>query len=199
MKLFFNPASPFVRKVRMVAVLTGSSDSVELVDVTITPVNPADAVNQNNPLGKIPTLVLDNGEALFDSRVICEYLDQTSGGRLSPEGDARWTDKRLQALADGICDAAILVRYEAAVRPEERQWDGWTDNQWLKVTRALDFLEANAASLDQADCLGNVALVCALGYLDFRFEDRAWREGRPQLAAWFAAFSDNDVYRGTAP
>ena len=200
MKLFFNPASPFVRKVRMVAQERNLTDQIELIDVTITPVSPDASVASSNPICKIPSLQLSDGTSLFDSRVICEYLDSLgSSDSLTPAGDAKWADMRLQAMADAMCDAGILIRYEGFVRPEEYRWAEWSDNQWLKVVRALDALEGEAANLNQDVTIGNIALSCALAYLDFRYQDRAWRSGRDQLGAWFEAFSSRESFRATAP
>lgn len=200
MKLFFNPASPFVRKVRMVAEERGIADQIELVKVTITPVSPDDSVSSSNPIGKIPSLQLDDGMSLFDSRVICDYLDSVgSADSLILSGKSRWSDMRLQAIADAMCDAGILIRYEGFVRPEEYRWDEWSNNQWLKIVRSIDALEADADNLSQDVTVGNIALSCALAYLDFRYDDRSWRSGRDKLSIWFKTFSDRDSFRNTAP
>jgi glutathione S-transferase len=199
MKLFHNIASPFVRKVRMVAALKGLTDQIDIVDVTVSPVSPDDGVNQCNPLGKIPALQLDNGDVLYDSAVIVEYLDAVgSGDSLIPAGDARWADMRLQALASGMCDAAIMLRYESAARPAEKQWDVWMDNQWLKVERSLNHLQSTASELSQNNSVGTIALACALAYLDFRYEDKNWRNQRADLAEWFAEFSNSEIFKSTA-
>jgi glutathione S-transferase len=140
-----------------------------------------------NPVAKLPTLITDDGEALYDSGVICEYLAAEAGNQtmLPPTGPARWETLRLHALANGLLDAAVLRRYEAAMRPEEKQWADWVEGQRLKVARALDELERTADALGSEPTLGTIAVACALGYLDFRFADENWREGRPKLTAWF--------------
>jgi glutathione S-transferase len=187
MKLYFSPSSPFARKVRIAAQELGLAPRIEAQAVSMTPVNPDEGVRTHNPLGKIPALLADDGTVLYDSRVICEYLDALAGGgRLfPPAGPRRWTALRRQALADGMMDAAVLVRYERALRPQQHQWQNWADGQLLKVRTALDALERE--KLDGPFDIGVISIVCALGYLDFRFQDEDWRRSRPGLAAWQAA------------
>lgn len=201
MKLFHNIASPFVRKVRVLAVETGLASRIELVQSVFTPVSPDTGLFATNPLGKIPTLMLDDGTALFDSRVICEYLDALHEGpkMFPPEGEARWAALTRQALGDGILDAAVGTRYELALREPSRQWPEWIENQRQKYRRSLDALEAEAASLDGALDIGVITAACALGYLDFRYPDEGWRDTRPGLARWYASFSERDSMRTTAP
>ncbi|HEV2269666.1 MAG TPA: glutathione S-transferase [Steroidobacteraceae bacterium] len=198
MKLYFNPASPFVRKVRVTAHELGLSERIELTSLSLTPVTPHDEVRSNNPLGKIPTLVTDDGAVLFDSPVICEYLDALAGGNrvFPPTGAARWTALRRQALADGIMDAAVLTRYEDAVRPKELRWQNWVDGQFLKIRTALDSLERE--SLEGAFDIGTISVACALSYLDLRFASEGWRTSRPRLAAWAAAVSKRPSLAATA-
>ena len=201
MKLYISRMSPFVRKVLVMAAEAGIGDRVEPVEVTVSPVAPDPDVNRGNPLGKIPCLVTDDGTALYDSPVICEYLDAIHTGRkmFPPVGPQRWTALRRQALADGILDAAILARYEAALRPEERRWSDWVKGQKGKVERALDALEAEAPQLRDMVDIGTIAIACALGYLDFRFAEDNWREGRPQLADWYGGFSERRSMQQTRP
>ena len=201
MKLFHNIASPFVRKVRVLAAETGLVSRIELVQSVFTPVSPDTGLFASNPLGKIPTLMLDDGTALFDSRVICEYLDSLHAGpKMFPsEGEARWAALTRQALGDGILDAAVGTRYELALREPSRQWPEWIENQRQKYRRSLDALEAEAASLDGALDIGVITAACALGYLDFRYSDEEWRDTRPGLARWYASFSDRASMRSTAP
>jgi glutathione S-transferase len=189
MQLYFSPASPFVRKVRVSAHELGLSGRIELISIYPTPVSPHEGLRSSNPIGKIPTLVLDDGTALYDSPVICEYLDALVGGnRIFPAvGAARWTALRRQAIADGIMDAAVLTRYEGAVRPKELRWQEWVDGQFLKVRTALDALEKE--NLDGAFNIGTISIACALSYLDLRFASESWRTSRPRLAAWEAAVS----------
>jgi len=201
MKLFHNIASPFVRKVRVLAAETGLASRMELVQSVFTPVSPDTDLFASNPLGKIPTLMLDDGTALFDSRVICEYLDSLHAGpKMFPsEGEARWAALARQALGDGILDAAVGTRYELALRDPSRQWPEWIENQRQKYRRSLDALEAEAASLDGALDIGVITAACALGYLDFRYPDEGWRDTRPGLARWYASFSERESMRTTAP
>jgi glutathione S-transferase len=164
-------------------------------------VGPDLALVAANPLGKVPCLVPAEGDALYDSRVICEYLDGLHDGpRLFPiAGPQRWVALRRQALADGIMDAAVLARYETFLRPEERRWPAWIDGQLDKVTRGLDRLENEAGQLEARVDVGAIATACALGYLDFRFADLDWRRSRPGLAAWFTAFAARESMLRTLP
>jgi|SRR6185437_17165399 len=199
MQLYFNPASPYVRKVRVTAHELGLSDRIELISVSLTPVSPHEGVRSSNPIGKIPALIGDDGATLYDSPVICEYLDARAGGnRIFPAaGAARWTALRRQALADGIMDAAVLTRYEQAVRPKELCWRDWVDGQLLKVRTALDALEDE--NLEGVFDIGTISIACALGYLDLRFASEAWRQTRPRLAAWAAAIGKRPSLASTAP
>ena len=201
MKLFHNIASPFVRKVRVLAAETGLASRVELVQSVFTPVSPDTGLFASNPLGKIPTLMLDDGTALYDSRVICEYLDTLhEGPKMFPaQGEARWAALTRQALGDGILDAAVGMRYELALREPSRQWPEWIENQRQKYRRSLDALEAEADSLDGDLDIGVITAACALGYLDFRYPNEGWRDTRPGLAQWYAAFSERDSMRSTIP
>jgi len=200
MKLFYNPASPFVRKVLVVASENNLLDRIVQQPIGLTPVKPVDSVNAENPLGKIPALVLDNGDSLYDSRVICEYLDSLGSAAMFPAaGDARWTALRRQSLADGMCDAAILGRYETFVKPVEKQWDVWLDGQKNKFRRGLDALEAEAASLGSQMDIGTASVAIALAYLDFRYADENWRDSHPQLAEWYQEFYQRDIFQTTIP
>ncbi|MEF3368005.1 glutathione S-transferase [Methylocystis sp. 9N] len=183
--LRYSAASPYARKIRIAADLLGLADRIEIVAADAT--DPADSLRLQNPLGKIPTLVLEDGSSLYDSRVIADYLDHLSGGgRLIPAGYARFEALRLQALGDGINDAALLIRYETATRPEALRHADWIALQQGKIDRALDALEA--APPEGPIHIGQIAVACALGYLDLRFEG-AWRAGRPRLARWLADFA----------
>lgn len=189
MTLFHNPASPYVRKVMVLLHETGQLDRVALQHSQLTPVSPDAALNQDNPLGKIPALRLDDGNVLYDSRVILEYLDQQHvGNPLIPrEGTARWRRLTLAALADGIMDAAVLIRYEVALRAPEKHWEQWLDAQRDKIRRALAVLEADAiAELTSHFDVAAISVACALGYLDLRHPDLEWRKSNPQLSAWYA-------------
>ena len=201
MKLHYALPSPYVRKVRAVAIELGLDDRIELLDCALTPVSPNAALNADNPLGKIPCLVTEAGAALYDSRVICAYLDNVASGNsvIPASGDARWTALRREALADGILDAAVGTRYETFLRPKERQWAEWIDGQRNKFMRGLDQLEQEAADFGDTVDIGTIAAACACGYMDFRYADDRWRDTRPSLAAWYGSFSKRPSIATTAP
>ncbi|QQX58458.1 glutathione S-transferase [Pseudomonas chlororaphis] len=202
MTLFHNPASPYVRKVMVLLHETGQLDRVALHASQLTPVNPDAALNQDNPLGKIPALRLADGNVLYDSRVILDYLDQQHvGNPLIPrEGSARWRRLTLAALADGIMDASVLIRYELALRAPEKHWELWLDGQRDKIRRALAVLEADAiAELASHFDVAAISVACALGYLDFRHPDLQWRDAQPRLAAWYAEVSQRPSMLATQP
>jgi glutathione S-transferase len=188
MKLRSSPASPFGRKVRMAAIILGldSRITVEAADTA----NPADSVRQQNPLGKIPALIADDGSVLFDSRVILEYLDHLAGGgRIIPtEPKARFAALRLQALADGIMDASILQVYEGRWRDPAKHEPKWVEHQAGKVTRALASLEAAPPTASATPDIGQIAVACALAYQDFRFHG-TWRKDHPRLVKFLDAFA----------
>lgn len=189
MKLFFSPTSPYVRKVLACAHELGLSSRIELLPSKSGPVQRDASIVARNPLGKVPTLITDGGQALYDSRVICEYLDSLGGSTLfPPPGPARWHALVLQALADGMLDACLLARYEDVLRPEAQRWDAWRAGQLDKVSTALAALEAATPALDEGVHIGTLAAGCALWYLDLRFADIGWRDGHPKVAAWWAAF-----------
>jgi len=200
MKLYYSSASPFVRKVLVCAHECGLAGEIELVATKVLPSEPNRDFARVAPLMKLPALDCGDGLVLFDSVVICEYLDHLSKGpRLfPPEGAARWHALRLHALADGILEAAVLCRYETAVRPAPLRWDAWVQGQLLKVDQALDFLERNIGDLEGLS-IGAVAVGCALGYLDFRYADRRWRDGRPRLAAWWETARQRPSFEKTVP
>jgi glutathione S-transferase len=187
MKLFYASASPFVRKVLIVALELGINDRIERIDVATTPLQSNPDLAAANPLGKLPALITDDNGALYDSAVICEYLAAEAGSAtmLPADGPERWSTLRLQALADGLLDAAVLRRYEKAMRPTEKQSADWDEGQRQKVVRTLDALEVEADALGGEPTLGTIAVACGLGYLDFRFAHEDWREGHPRLTAWF--------------
>ncbi len=200
MKLYYSATSPFVRKCLVTAHELGLRTSIELVAAAPHPVNRDRTLVACNPLGKVPTLVTEEGSALYDSRVICEYLNAVGDGHLLPaNGPTRWAALTDQALADGLMDAAVLTRYETAVRPEALRWSEWVDGQLDKVTCALDEFERGALRLGGRVDLGSIALGCALGYLDFRYESLRWRHHHPNLARWFEGFAARDSMQATRP
>src|ERR1700691_1603926 len=183
MKLRHNPASPYVRKVMVVAHELGLAGKIELLSTAVSPVETNATLAAENPLMKIPALTTDDGEVLFDSPVICEYLDSLAGGgKVFPTaGKARWAALRQQALGDGILDALILCRYEVAARPENMRFAGWTDSQMKKAQQGLTALERE--DLSSPPTIGTITAACTLGYLDFRFPNDGWRNRHPKLAA----------------
>ncbi|MBG0839975.1 glutathione S-transferase [Ectopseudomonas toyotomiensis] len=200
MQLIYAAASPFARKVRVLAAETGLLDRIELLDTAVLPTTLNERVNALNPLGKIPVLLTDDDQVLYDSRVICEYLDTLhTGAKLLPSGAARWQVLRLAALADGLMDAALLARYERGVRPAELQWAAWLDGQLGKVQRSLAELERQVERLQGPLDLGQIGVACALGYLDFRFADLDWRAAHPGLAAFQQTFAQRASMLASAP
>lgn len=196
--LFYSPASPYARKVLVAAMETGQT--LELRVVSTTPTARDAGLAGVNPLAKIPTLVA-KGAALYDSRVICQYLDAEAGGALIPQGPARWACLTREALADGLLDAALLLRYEGMMRPEPLRWDDWMTGQWAKIDAALAAMEGDLPGGTDTGTAGldAIACGCALGYLDFRFASRDWRADHPALAAWETDFSARPAMRETVP
>lgn len=201
MKLYHSPTSPYVRKVMLLLHETGMTDRVTLVNGQGTPLAPNDATLAATPLGKIPALTRPDGPTLFDSRVICRYLDSIhSGRRLYPDAPALWTTLTLEALADGVLDAALLGVYERRFRPEPLRFPEWVDAQMGKIGRALDALEREwLAHLRGPTDMGALAVAAALGYLDFRYPDMAWRATRPGLAEWLTIAAQRLGFAETAP
>lgn len=188
MKLLSSPLSPYVRKVRIAAAMKGLDSQIELVPIdTNVPNNPE--INRVNPLAKVPALMV-NGGSIFDSHVICEYLDgQAPSPPLFPaSGQDRIATLTLAALADGILDAALLLVYEQRYRPQEKWHQPWQQRQQDKIDRALDHLEQTPPSWGASPDYGHLTLACALGYLDFRHHG-TWRAGHPKLVAWLDGFA----------
>ncbi|CAD5106577.1 glutathione S-transferase [Zestomonas carbonaria] len=202
MTLLHSPSSPFVRKIMVLLHETGQLGRVALETVQLAPTSPSEAVNASNPAGKIPALRLADGQVLFDSRVIFDYLDQQHVGEplIPREGSARWRRLTLAALADAILDAAVLIRYETFLRPAGKQWAEWLDGQQEKIERGLAALERDAVT--ELTCHFDVASIgaaCALGYLDFRQPELGWRQRHPRLAAWYAEVSQRPSLKATEP
>jgi glutathione S-transferase len=199
MKLLRAGPSPFVRKVLVTLHETGQMNAVEVVSVTANPLDPDPALTVANPVGKIPALMRDDGPTLYDSRVICRYLNDLAGAGLYPE-TRLWEVLTLEATADGMLDAAVLMIYEARFRPEDKVHEPWVEGQWAKVDRALDALESRwMGHLSGPLDMGQIALGCALGYLDFRHPARDWRVGRPALAVWYAGMAERPSMQATIP
>ena len=202
MKLRYSPTSPYVRKVMVVALETGVAERIERIPTAVVPTKPNEDVARENPLVKVPALTTDDGLVLYDSPVICEYLDTLHDGTklFPPSGKARWLALRQQALGDGILDAAILGRYEI-LRPKEYQWQDWLDAQMRKVRGALGALEmeAEAGELAGPLTIGQITIACALGYLDFRYQSEAWRTKHRRLAVWADEIAQRKSIQLTLP
>ncbi|SLN15540.1 putative GST-like protein YibF [Roseivivax jejudonensis] len=197
--LYGSAASPFVRTVRVTLAETGLLQGTELRDVRADALDPDPALTAANPLAKIPALGRQDGPTLYDSRVICRYLDARSDAGLYPESRL-WEILTLEATAHGVMEAAVAMVYEARFRPEDKVHEPWIEAQWSKVARALDAVESRWSShLAGRVTAAQIALACALGYLDLRHDARAWRTGRPTLAGWQAGFAERDSMRDSAP
>lgn len=199
MKLLMSPASPFVRKARVVLREANLMDRVEEVNVTTTPMETDAAVMAANPIGKIPALLRGDGPAIYDSRVITRYLDAQAGGGFYPEARI-WEVLTLEATADGIMEAAVLMTYEARFRPAEQQSAAWTQAQWGKASRAISAVgERWMSHLNGPLDISHIGVACALSYIDLRHDGRNWRAGNDSLATWHAGFCERDSMKATAP
>ena len=198
MKLRYSPLSPFVRKVTVTLIETGLDERVERMPTDVW--NPDTDIARDNPLGKVPALILDDGKVLYDSPVICEYLDGLHDGeKLFPaSGEARWGALRLLALGDGMTDAGIARLLESR-RPGEFQYDKWMNRQTTVVFRAMDALEGEVEGLETGFGIGQISVACSLGWLDFRFPDLDWRQDRPGLADWFEGVYERPSMMQTVP
>lgn len=200
MRLYHSETSPYVRKVMVLLHEADRAEDLELVPGSGTPFAQNQSTMSHNPLGKVPALVRDDGPALYDSRVITQYLDDWAGAGLYPEGSRRWETLTLEATGDGITDAALLMTYEARLRSEEARSEEWVEAQWDKIVRACAALESRWMShLHGRLDMGQVAVACALAYVDFRHGPRDWRSANPSLAAWYARFSERPSMVTSAP
>ena len=196
LKLHWSPKSPYVRKVMVCAHELGVVDRLELVRSVAAMLKPNPAIMADNPLSKIPTLVREDGSTLFDSVVICEYLNDLAGGALFPQqGEAKWQSLRWHAFGDGLLDALILWRNE---RERDLPLKALVDAFELKTQASLKLLDAEAQALGQAPLsIGSITIGCALGYLDYRFASLAWRDRAPNLAAWYATLQARPSFAST--
>lgn len=200
MKLHHNPASPFVRMALVTAIELGLQDQVELIDTgVILPVERHGGVAGDNPLGRIPALVTKTGQTIYDSRVICEYFGAIAGeNSLFPaELAPRFRALTMQALAQGLCDTAVNLRYETFLRPKEKQWDNWISRQEERMGDALDDLESNWNKDLSELSIGTISVGASLAYLDFRFGDMNWRKNRPHLTAFYDEFAQRPSMKAT--
>ncbi|MCD9147243.1 glutathione S-transferase [Pseudophaeobacter flagellatus] len=197
MKLHYAPTSPFVRKVMVLLHETETLDQVTLNQVVTSPFAPSADVQAQNPLAKIPALEREDGGVLFDSRVICDYLNMRAGADLYNKG---WDSKVLEALADGLMDAAVLAAYELRLRPEDQQSQDWIKAQHGKVLAACTALNAQwMPHLEGMLDIGQIAVACGLGYVDFRHPTLDWRADNLALAAWFEGFESRASMQATRP
>ena len=198
MKLYYSPTSPFVRKVNVFASEVGLAEKIEWVKTN--PWQAEDILTAENPLSKIPTLITDDDKVIYDSRVICEYLDTLhSGSKFHPENsDERWQVLRLQALADGILEAGI-ARFLEKKRSAEQQSIDWDNTQREAIERGLDYLESTVSVWGNQLDVAVITIACTLGWLDFRIPNENWRVKRPQLKTWFIEFSKRESMLTTMP
>jgi glutathione S-transferase len=202
MKLYYAPQSPFARKVRAAAIELGLAENLELEYAEVVPGRPNPGFAQSlNPLRKIPALITDTGETLYDSTVICEYLDALAGGRIliPREPSRRWRVLTNHALAQGMCESIILIRYETWLRPEPLRWSVWADDQWDKIHTGLGWFEANDKELSDPVNLAHLALGSLLGYIDFRWPDDGWKHRFPKVSSWFARLEQRPSFAQTRP
>lgn len=201
MKLFWSGGSPFARKVMIVAHETGLADRLDTVEGSGTPLAPNRETGAYNPLNKLPCLVTEDGPAIYDSSVICQYLLSLAPHQtMLANGQGRFQTLTLEALGDGICDAAILIRYELLQRTAEQQSEDWMASQFYKIDNALKHASERWMShLAGPFDLGHAALGCALSYLDLRYPTKDWRSAHPQLETWHNTFVERVSAQKTKP
>jgi glutathione S-transferase len=202
MKLSFSPASPFARKVRIAAIETGLIDRIEFIPATVAPGQANEEYSRITPLKKLPVLILDNGDVILDSYVITEYLDELAGGgKLVPaSGAIRWKVKSDHSMLQGMLDSMLLCRYEKMVRPEPQRWQAWADDHWARAWNGMARFEKQAEMLARPQLdIAQIALVCVLGYADFRFADCGWRKAFPKLDAFHAKMLERPSIKISVP
>lgn len=198
-ELFYAPTSPYVRKVMACAIELGLAERIVKLPSAAHPLKRDERIAGFNPLAKVPAAKLADGTLLFDSRVICEYLDDLGQGALFPRGPDRWGVLTEQALGDGLLDAALLTRYESTCRSDAIRLQEWIDGQMAKIAAALDQMERNVATFGARITIGSLTIACALGYLDFRFASYDWRSSRSALTEWFETISQRSSLQETVP
>ena len=200
MKLFHSPASPFVRKVNVLLNELGKTETVELLEIQTTAFASDKNLIASNPLGKIPALTRDDGATLYDSRVICAFLNDQFKGAMYPQGASKWETLALEATGDGIMECAVSMTYETRLRPEAQQSTQWIEAQWAKATRAIGVLNTRWMShLAGPIDVGQISVACALSYVDFRHGGRDWRSGNDALAKWHKTFESRASMQATLP
>jgi glutathione S-transferase len=200
MKLLYTRPSPYARKARAAALELGLEGRIDFIEVTTLthPTSHIPELQRENPLQKVPTLVTDDRERLFDSIVIVEYLDALAGGALFPKDERRWPSLKLHALAQGIIDAGVAVRLES-LRAEDKRWDEWIEAHLRKVRNGLDAVEAEPELISGPFHIGHLTLACAIEWLAFRGVYSASEEGRPRLSAWYRAVRERSSLVATRP
>ena len=202
MKLTYSPASPYARKVVICARELGLIDKIEFVSAAVQPGKLNEDYSRTiNPLRKLPALILDNGSTIVDSYVIAEYLDDLAGGgKLIPaSGPKRWQVKTEHAILQGMLEAMLLCRYEKLLRPEEKRWDVWYNDQWERAWQGFTLFESRPETFERPLDITQIALVCALGYADFRFADCGWRKAFPKMAAFNETMIQRPSVKETVP
>lgn len=202
MQLFYSTASPYARKALITAHEAGIVDQIEIITTTASPVDRNPAIVPVNPTGKIPTLVIPDGRIIFDSRVICEFFDRQSDTiHLFPKHpDSYIAAKTMESLGDGMLDAALLARYETSLRPEQLKWEDWHQGQIDKIQSSFDYLEKYCLELlNGPTTIGNVAVGCAIGYIEFRNIVDDWKTGRDGVAEWYSRFVERPSMKATEP
>lgn len=198
MKILFSPTSPYVRKCLVTGMELGLDAQITLLPSNAHPVNRDRSIIAVNPLGKVPTFFTDDGQVLYDSRVICEYLNALAQGTLFPaSGRERWSALTLQSLGDGMLDAALLARYEDVARPEALRWTDWRAGQLDKIETSLQALNAAPESLANRVDIGSITIGCALWYLDLRYSELNWRERYTHVAAWYASYGQRPAMQAS--
>lgn len=200
MILFHSPASPYVRKVVVLLHELGQTEAVTLRTVTTTAFASDESLMAANPLARLPALQRDEGATLYDSRVITQFLDAHFDGGFYPVGTGRWEHLTLEATGDGIMDSAVSMSYELRLRPENERSQNWVDAQWGKIHRALSVLDERWMShLSGRMTMAQISVACALSYLDFRHDERGWRDGHLALAEWHTEFDSRASMQATRP
>jgi glutathione S-transferase len=201
MKLTFAPTSPYARKVRVAAIELGLIDKIEFVPASVSPGKPNEEYSRDiSPLRKLPALILDDGSTIVDSYVIVEYLDELAGNKLIPtSGPAKWRAKTEHAITQGMLESMLLCRYERMLRPEDKRWDTWIDDQWDRAWQGFKLFESRADTLSRPLDIVQISLACTLGYADFRFADCGWRKAYPKLAAFHETMMKRPSIRDTVP
>ena len=201
MRLAYAAASPFARKPYILLHELDLLDTVEVYNPgAVTPASANEELNQVNPLGMIPVLALNERQGIYDSAVICEYINDLGKGHFYPtDPQARLRSLQLHALANGIMDISVAMRYETALRPENLRWPEWIAEQTVRVDQGLQALEQQSEDFDPAFTIGEVAVVAALGYQDFRYSERNWRASCPRLSKWFEQISTRPSVSSSVP